>query len=1007
MIQNLNTKEAGRVLSAWTALEVLSPQTFRKPEDVVAGDPNLIARLDRESLPWENGGETTAKNKKLFYQIVVGTVSMQKAKEALEKKYPQSKIDHSADPKPSESQAIIATFLVTREGRLVPDSIALSSFAWGVPQALAMHLKTLGFWTTIERILLKIFNKALCLRMTDEDDKQIPLDKDIIEEVFFYLLKTFRLPIDMVEKPYFAIKTLESTHKKDPPQPFALLNSFYLQDLIQARNLVQRGQASHNLKQYLGMQNPTQRDDLLSGHMRLEEAVAPRLIPSARWPSMKRHPLVLLQQAAVNLALNKLSDGGILAINGPPGTGKTTLLRDVVASLIAKRAEAMCTFDDPSLAFKPTGEKIKTGQGWMQLHRLDNKLKGFEILFASSNNKAVENISTELPNLKAIAEDADDLRYFNVLSDSLFGYKSWGLIAAVLGNSSNRWKFVNTFWNDSDVGFATYLAEAAGMPQNIDICDPKTGQIIKTRPPRIVQEHTPPHSHQDALNRWHQARADFQAALAKSQEKLAKLEVMRTVFQCLDTLSPDEIDFQKIETLWADHQKKKPWFIFRFFRTAKARAWAHRAQILTDIRSKIVAAEAYQYKLGHQVIDKRLFSKNRKDTHLTSPWCDQETHLLRDAVFVAAIKLHKAFIDAAAKPLHQNLGIFMQYLTTPASIGEHTRLMPDLWSSFFQVVPCVSTTFASVNRMLQFIPQDSFGWLLVDEAGQATPQATVGAIIRSKRAIVVGDPMQIQPIVLLPSDLTRRICHEFEIDPDRFNAPEASVQTLADKATAYFTEFHGRHGNRTVGIPLLVHRRCNDPMFSIANVIAYDQLMVQAKQPGHSMIRDCLGASAWFHVTGSGEDKWCAEEGQKLLELLFALKVETGPPDIYIVTPFVIVADRIRKIILSSGILKTWKVANEYAWIYERIGTVHTVQGREAEAIFFVLGAPSEGQRGARIWAGSLPNLLNVAITRAKEVVYIIGNRSLWCGSGFFSELAKRVPVHAKEFDSTSHHSSA
>ncbi|WP_210242189.1 MULTISPECIES: AAA domain-containing protein [unclassified Mesorhizobium] len=62
--------------------------------------------------------------------------------------------------------------------------------------------------------------------------------------------------------------------------------------------------------------------------------------------------------------------------------------------------------------------------------------------------------------------------------------------------------------------------------------------------------------------------------------------------------------------------------------------------------------------------------------------------------------------------------------------------------------------------------------------------------------------------------------------------------------------------------------------------------------------------------------------------------------------------------------------------MYERVGTVHTVQGREAEAIFFILGAPNAEQRGARGWAGGRPNLLNVAVTRAKEVVYVIGKLS-------------------------------
>ena len=84
--------------------------------------------------------------------------------------------------------------------------------------------------------------------------------------------------------------------------------------------------------------------------------------------------------------------------------------------------------------------------------------------------------------------------------------------------------------------------------------------------------------------------------------------------------------------------------------------------------------------------------------------------------------------------------------------------------------------------------------MLIDEAGQALPQAAVGALMRTRRAVVVGDPVQIEPVVVLPDTLTETICRRFGVDPDRFNAPAASVQTLADAATPYVAEFAGRQG---------------------------------------------------------------------------------------------------------------------------------------------------------------------------------------------------------------------
>jgi hypothetical protein len=179
-------------------------------------------------------------------------------------------------------------------------------------------------------------------------------------------------------------------------------------------------------------------------------------------------------------------------------------------------------------------------------------------------------------------------------------------------------------------------------------------------------------------------------------------------------------------------------------------------------------------------------------------------------------------------------------------------------------------------------------------------------------------------------------------------------------------------------------------MFGVSNAVAYDHLMVNAKREEPSPIGDLLGQSRWIDVRGRAEEKWCPEEGQEVLSLLRKLAHLSRPPDLYIVTPFVMVADRLRQLTEESGIL-VW-TDDPKRWARERIGTVHTVQGREAEAVLFVLGAPAPNQRGARAWAGGRPNLINVAVTRAKERLYVVGNRELWRTAGLFSELDARLP---------------
>jgi hypothetical protein len=175
-------------------------------------------------------------------------------------------------------------------------------------------------------------------------------------------------------------------------------------------------------------------------------------------------------------------------------------------------------------------------------------------------------------------------------------------------------------------------------------------------------------------------------------------------------------------------------------------------------------------------------------------------------------------------------------------------------------------------------------------------------------------------------------------------------------------------------------------MFSISNSVAYSNLMVYAKDERPSGIRQVLGPSQWIDITGSSENKWCPEEGDQVVRLLYQLAQAGASSDLYVITPFVIVADGLRLTIRNSGVLRGW-VDDEWCWLKERVGTVHTAQGREAEAVIIVLGAPNPSQTGARVWAGRRPNILNVGITRAKEVVYVIGNRKLWREAGVFAEL--------------------
>ncbi|OCP17576.1 MULTISPECIES: AAA domain-containing protein [unclassified Ensifer] len=1045
--------DSGNVLSAWTAMEVLSPPSFRKPEELAGGDRSRIVHIDRDTLPWEKGGEKSRPNQKLYYQLILGSIEMEAAVSALLAVYTDSRVERPQ----ARGEAVLATIMLDRDGRPVEsEAVSISSFGWGVPVALSGSLRDLGQWSRTEKALVDGLTAKTAI--ADKDGNPLPLTRKTIQNAYDWLVQTIGLSARFAKPPAFAVRSYQYFKLQDPPESI-LLNSFFLDDLATAHTLVTSGEATPNLKRYLGALRPRRRRNLMKDNQALSDALEPQKFPLGSWPGDGRHPLALLQQCAVNLALHDLKTDGILAVNGPPGTGKTTLLRDIIAALVTKRAEVLCAYDEPESAFIHSGQRLKKGNSFIHLYRLDNKVRGYEMIVASSNNKAVENVSAELPAMQAIAADAGALRYFKTVSDALLQRDTWGAVAAVLGNGKNRSDFRQTFWWDDDLGLQRYLQQATGNPQLIT---EKTETGTTQRPPHIIIREDAPEDHDEALRRWKRARQHFRKVAASSKAAMADLqkaydlllsirrkqetvdslaveiEAMRPVLAQLtqdarNAVSASESQKQTVEALKRNQVtslKARPGFLSRLFGTPAYRSWRETSDILSKnlaaekMTLSRLSADAEAKRLEHArangelqkmqassiglsealkgerticedlaqkypgtVISGEFFNQRHQEKQKSAPWLDTATARLRNDVFEAAMALHKAFVDGAAKPIRHNLNALMDGFGT-RSLGspEKDRLIPDLWSTLFLLVPVVSTTFASVSRMFAKIGPESFGWLLVDEAGQALPQAAVGALMRTQRAMVVGDPIQIEPVVVLPDQLTEAMCQQFGIDPLIYNAPGASAQTLADSATEYYGTFETKYGTREVGVPLLVHRRCAEPMFSISNSIAYENLMVQAKVARHSAIRNVLGPSRWIDVEGRGQEKWCPQEGDGLLVQLRNLRDQGCAPDFYVVTPFVVVQDRMREALRTSGLLDGW-VESPYQWVRDRVGTVHTVQGREAEAVFFILGAPDIQQRGARGWAGGRPNLLNVAATRAKEALYVVGNRSLWKTAGVFQSL--------------------
>ncbi|CAN1576054.1 DEXXQc_Upf1-like domain containing protein [Paracoccaceae bacterium] len=311
------------------------------------------------------------------------------------------------------------------------------------------------------------------------------------------------------------------------------------------------------------------------------------------------------------------------------------------------------------------------------------------------------------------------------------------------------------------------------------------------------------------------------------------------------------------------------------------------------------------------------------------------------------------------------------------------------WHRRMMLTPCAVATFASLPGKMTYTRRDGGKWateylfdfidlLIVDEAGQVLPEVAGASFSLAKRALVIGDTQQIEPISSVP-----RPVDVGNLRNSGLLASEADIDTLSDRGICSTTGSAMRLAQQACrispypdlerGLYLFEHRRCYDEIISFSNALCYKGKLrpLRGKAPSDAG----LPALGHLHIDGraftSGSSRANPLEAQTIAAWLddnrAALEGRYGRPleqIVGIVTPFGRQVREIREACANRRIAVEGREGMT-------IGTVHALQGAERPVVIF---SPVYSKHADGGFIDASPSMLNVTVSRAKDSCLVFGD---------------------------------
>jgi len=287
------------------------------------------------------------------------------------------------------------------------------------------------------------------------------------------------------------------------------------------------------------------------------------------------------------------------------------------------------------------------------------------------------------------------------------------------------------------------------------------------------------------------------------------------------------------------------------------------------------------------------------------------------------------------------------------------RLITEYSEEIFKLVPCWLASPETVSAIFPLEP--NFDLVIFDEASQCFAEQGIPALYRGKQVVIAGDSKQLQP-----NDLYRV---RFENESD--DNPELEVDSLLDLACQHLPQTQLRGHYRSKSLDLI----------DFSNQYFYKNTL--SLLPDFHEINLQNPAIQFLKVEGVWENSTNQIEAENVIDLVRNINQTSPEKSIGIVTFNFKQQGLIQDLLEVVNVGKVQsladidKVKNHEQPIF--IKNIENVQGDERDIIIFSIGYAPDAKGKMVMQFGSLngqggENRLNVAITRAREKIYIISS---------------------------------